>query len=511
VYVPDCSITALLMHYIIRLPQTEKMDIIPFDSIISLQAHTGNNLQNCNREPRCLADKKKDSGEKLRIVRTDDGKVVIQSVLDGNNLQVQPSGRCIFANKNMLLWEKFDVEADSSGNFIHFISCHTGNVLQCNEYSGIVSCSNKNRLSWETWKIIILPINTADSLSTRKSKSTASTIAAVTGGTAGAVAGASACSATISGLGFTSTGIAAGSTAAAMMSAEAIAAGGGVAAGGAVATLQSIGVLGIFGGGGLGFLLFASSAVIVGGLGAGLAYGLSQRCGQAATESALTSTGVRKNGLKYNKWIVVAEEGIGNILCYTFSTEEDALALFRNHGIIARILLDPFGIEVTSAGWNRFALNSIRNYVKNSISKMSGGIVTSAYSPGDVVRLYSITERRFVYMWGDYVGAGDLGKTPNSKNMSLEEFTVVDAGQEEIAFHCNAQNRFLRLFAEDVDGKGGEKALTELPVEWGSERFSLVDAGNGKLVLMFCVFILFLINFQQSPIKNNFLLVFPLL
>ena len=46
-------------------------------------------------------------------------------------------------------------------------------------------------------------------------------------------------------IGYTATGITAGSTAAGMMSAAAAANGGGVAAGGVVATLQSIGAAGL--------------------------------------------------------------------------------------------------------------------------------------------------------------------------------------------------------------------------------------------------------------------------
>uniref|UniRef100_A0A8C3J283 Uncharacterized protein n=1 Tax=Calidris pygmaea TaxID=425635 RepID=A0A8C3J283_9CHAR len=49
----------------------------------------------------------------------------------------------------------------------------------------------------------------------------------------------------IGAMGFTATGIAAGSVAAKMMSAAAIANGGGVAAGSAVAVLQSIGAAGV--------------------------------------------------------------------------------------------------------------------------------------------------------------------------------------------------------------------------------------------------------------------------
>jgi len=372
------------------------MDIIPFNTPICLQAHTGNNLQNCFSFARCQ-NKNTDEWERLRIIKTDDNKVVIQSLLNGNNLQVQPNGSCMFANKNMLLWEKFEVEYNDTRNIVYFISCHTGNVLQCNEDSGTVSCCNKNRLLWEEWSIIRLP-NVIS-----KGESFRNEIAC--GSIAGAVTGYSACSAAISGLGFTTGGIAAGSTAAAMMAAEAVAAGGGVAAGGTVATLQSIGALGIMGGGGAGLVLFGLSAGVVGALGAGLAYG------------------------------------------------------------VKKLMKD-----------------------KDKACTSSGEVVTHIVSPGDIVSLYSTTEKRFIAMGGDYVGAGALGKTPDSKPSHSEVFTVVDAGGQEIAFHCFVWNRFLRLCGEDVDNKGGEKVETELPSEWDSERFTLVDAGDGKIFLQSFVY-----------------------
>jgi hypothetical protein len=70
---------------------------------------------------------------------------------NNRNLQVQESGKCVFANHNQLLWEKFDVEADEQG-FVYFISCHTGNVIQCNA-QGHVWCVNQNRLAWEGWRL----------------------------------------------------------------------------------------------------------------------------------------------------------------------------------------------------------------------------------------------------------------------------------------------------------------------------------------------------------------------
>lgn len=73
----------------------------------------------------------------------------------------------------------------------------------------------------------------------------------------------------IQAIGFTSAGIAAGSTAAGMMSSAAIASGGAIASGSTVATLQTIGAVGALAGGPL-------AAAIIGGsvLGVGATYGV---------------------------------------------------------------------------------------------------------------------------------------------------------------------------------------------------------------------------------------------
>jgi hypothetical protein len=60
--------------------------------------------------------------------------------------------QCVFANHNQQLWEKFEVESDEKGN-VYFISCHTGNVMQCNQ-DGLAWCVNNNRQAWEAWTII---------------------------------------------------------------------------------------------------------------------------------------------------------------------------------------------------------------------------------------------------------------------------------------------------------------------------------------------------------------------
>ncbi|CAI5732145.1 unnamed protein product [Peronospora destructor] len=36
---------------------------------------------------------------------------------------------------------------------LYFVSCHTGNVLQCND-NNVAKCENQNRQDWEAWRIV---------------------------------------------------------------------------------------------------------------------------------------------------------------------------------------------------------------------------------------------------------------------------------------------------------------------------------------------------------------------
>mmetsp|Transcript_9723 Transcript_9723/g.14620 ORF Transcript_9723/g.14620 Transcript_9723/m.14620 type:complete len:229 (-) Transcript_9723:24-710(-) len=126
---------------------------IPLNTPICLKAHTGNNLQNSliSGKGHCK-NQNTQAREQVVLIQTDDKKIIIQSRWNGRNLQVKESGLCVFANHNQELWEKFDVESDKDGN-IYFISCHTGNVMQC-DWNGYAQCLNENRLAWKAWEII---------------------------------------------------------------------------------------------------------------------------------------------------------------------------------------------------------------------------------------------------------------------------------------------------------------------------------------------------------------------
>ena len=63
-----------------------------------------------------------------------------------------------------------------------------------------------------------------------------------------------------------------------------------------------------------------------------------------------------------------------------------------------------------------------------------------------------------------------------------ERFTVVDAGNGEVAFHSEASNCFMRMNDNKMDGSS-EKAADQLPNDWEWERFTVMNAGNGEVAL----------------------------
>ncbi|KAL4168388.1 hypothetical protein KRP22_011790 [Phytophthora ramorum] len=136
------------------IPPTMDLSEIPFDVpvvIHSIRMQT--NLQNPlgSKKSRCLTDNR-DVYEQLMLRRVRDDKVAIQSVRNGRFLQVRASGECVFDPKEPGEWELFTMETDSDCA-LYFVSCHTGNVLQCDD-GNAAKCANQNRLEWEAWRIL---------------------------------------------------------------------------------------------------------------------------------------------------------------------------------------------------------------------------------------------------------------------------------------------------------------------------------------------------------------------
>lgn len=141
--------------------QSFAMDLteIPFDVPVILQSiRKGKSLQNPlgSKKARCLTDNR-DLYEQVFLHRVRDDKIAIQSAHNGRFLQVRANGECVFDPKEPGEWELFTMETDSSCA-LYFVSCHTGNVLHCND-SNEARCANQNRQDWEAWRIVEPRIN----------------------------------------------------------------------------------------------------------------------------------------------------------------------------------------------------------------------------------------------------------------------------------------------------------------------------------------------------------------
>ncbi|CAI5708090.1 unnamed protein product [Peronospora destructor] len=130
------------------------LSAIPFNVPVILQSIRKNkNLQNPpgSKKARCLTDNR-DSYEQLILHRVRDDKIAIQSGFSSRFLQVRVSGECVFDPTEPGEWELFTMETDSNCA-LYFVSCHTGNVLHCND-NNVAKCENQNRQDWEAWRIV---------------------------------------------------------------------------------------------------------------------------------------------------------------------------------------------------------------------------------------------------------------------------------------------------------------------------------------------------------------------
>merc|ERR1711941_253976 len=78
-----------------------------------------------------------------------------------------------------------------------------------------------------------------------------------------------------------------------------------------------------------------------------------------------------------------------------------------------------------------------------------------------------------------------VGELPG--DWTWERFTLVEAGNGQIAFHSSVFNRFVQVEgnarneAHPHMARSGEKNASDLPGDWTWERFTPIDAGNGLI------------------------------
>ena len=104
--------------------------------------------------------------------------------------------------------------------------------------------------------------------------------------------------------------------------------------------------------------------------------------------------------------------------------------------------------------------------------------------PGTVVGFHNALFNKYISMHPD----GHLYPSPDRdfdlelpSSWTYQRFTVVDAGNGQVAFHNARHNRFVKMTDTAPLMSSPDKAAHELPDNWDSERFALVDAGGGQI------------------------------
>ncbi|CAJ1432416.1 unnamed protein product [Effrenium voratum] len=99
--------------------------------------------------------------------------------------------------------------------------------------------------------------------------------------------------------------------------------------------------------------------------------------------------------------------------------------------------------------------------------------------PGSVIALHNKAWNRFLSMadWTLYPSAPE-NENGIHEGWTHQRFTVVDAGNGQIALHNTIHNCFV-----GTGSVSPVRNINDLPGDWASERFTVVDVGNGEIAL----------------------------
>ena len=152
-------------------------------------------------------------------------------------------------------------------------------------------------------------------------------------------------------------------------------------------------------------------------------------------------------------------------------------------------IVDQFNIVLTALPFVSFeskqrALSYLNGFLDNDLA----GVVPPhvLLQPGSMIALHCTVHNRFLRMRsdGNMDGGGNRDFAAGIEaNWEWERFTVVDAGNGQIALHSPRWNRFVMMGGNQVVEASAHKASIELPEEWTSERFTVVNAGDGQIAL----------------------------
>ncbi|CAE7151474.1 unnamed protein product, partial [Symbiodinium necroappetens] len=160
-----------------------------------------------------------------------------------------------------------------------------------------------------------------------------------------------------------------------------------------------------------------------------------------------------------------------------FESEEKRLKLVD---IVDQFAVTLNALPFVSSKSKEKALDALRSFSTNYVPP-------TLFEPGTMVALYSKKHRRYIRASNRRRGRGDLKSTGKMNARDLKKtwsrvyFTVVDAGNGEVAFHNPKFNRFIRMKSKTNMDMSDDRAT--LPGGWKSERFTPVNAGKGEIAL----------------------------
>ncbi|CAE7886089.1 unnamed protein product [Symbiodinium microadriaticum] len=141
-----------------------------------------------------------------------------------------------------------------------------------------------------------------------------------------------------------------------------------------------------------------------------------------------------------------------------------------------------FAVILAAVPWisvetKKTAIAALRDFSTEDAGRVKG----LPLRPGSVIALHCTHNKRYLSMGGDNI-YGYPGERPDGIKdwWAHQRFTVVDAGNGQIALHNAHHNRFLKSFGS---GLSPHKNWNELPHNWGGEKWNVVDAGNGQIAL----------------------------
>ncbi|CAE7340122.1 unnamed protein product [Symbiodinium sp. CCMP2592] len=141
-----------------------------------------------------------------------------------------------------------------------------------------------------------------------------------------------------------------------------------------------------------------------------------------------------------------------------------------------------FAVILAAVPWisvetKKTAIAALRDFSTEDAGRVKG----LPLRPGSVIALHCTHNNRYLSMQSDHLYGSPEERPDGIKDWwTHQRFTVVDAGNGQIALHNALHNKFLKSHGSGVSPT---KNANELPHNWGAEKWTVVDAGNGQIAL----------------------------